>query len=268
MRIHIRHRTVYRYAEPVVHGVQYLRLTPRSSTAQSVDHWHVDAPGRVTQWTDHFGNLCHTLAVDRVADAISVVVAAFDKTFDTHGVMQVSTPNVPLVAYLNATAYTRTDAAVEAFAAGFRPAMDKRRLDGLHDLMLGVGEAVVYREGETHVHTTAAEALEDGYGVCQDQAHLFIAACKLLDIPARYVSGYLWSGGAAEAHDAGHAWAEAHVPDLGWVSFDPANSVSATDRYVRLAVGFDYAGAGPIRGIRRGGGVEAMEVAIDLQGQQ
>ena len=90
MRIHIRHRTVYRYAEPVVHGVQYLRLTPRSSTAQSVDHWHVDAPGRVTPWTDHFGNLCHTLAVDRVADAISVVVSGAVETFDTHGVMPAS----------------------------------------------------------------------------------------------------------------------------------------------------------------------------------
>jgi transglutaminase-like putative cysteine protease len=113
----------------------------------------------------------------------------------------------------------------------------------------------------TDATTTAAEALAAGHGVCQDFAHIFAAAARLLGIPARYVSGHL----ARAEHlqqDAAHAWAEALVPDLGWVAFDPANGVCADDAYVRVAIGLDYLDAAPIRGARRGGGMEQLTVAV------
>ncbi|MDJ0947896.1 MAG: transglutaminase family protein [Alphaproteobacteria bacterium] len=268
MQIRIRHQTDYHYSEPFINGIQYVRLNPRSGPSQSVESWTVRAPGTLTQWTDHFGNICHTMAFLKPEEEVSIVVSGAVETFDTKGVLPINPVGLPAEAYLNPTSYTHDDPPLRGFARHFRREIAKDRLDGLHSLMLAVPDSVEYREGETHVHTTAAEAMKDGFGVCQDHAHIFIAVCKALGVPARYISGYLWTGQGSEAHSASHAWAEALVPDLGWVSFDPANGVSATDHYVRIAVGFDYAGAGPVRGVRRGGGLESMAVAIELQGQQ
>jgi transglutaminase-like putative cysteine protease len=92
--------------------------------------------------------------------------------------------------------------------------------------------------------------------------------CRTLGIPARYVSGYLTHGFGHEAHAASHAWAEAFVDYLGWVGFDPTNGTSATEAYVRIAVGLDYAEAGPVRGVRNGGGLETMTVIVNFPNHQ
>ena len=115
--------------------------------------------------------------------------------------------------------------------------------------------------------TTAADALARGFGVCQDHAHLFIAAARLIDIPARYVSGYLWTGVDAQPFDASHAWAEAFVPELGWVGFDPANRICPTENYIRVAVGLDYSAAAPVRGLRRGPAEESLDVEVQVRRQ-
>ena len=118
----------------------------------------------------------------------------------------------------------------------------------------------------TDAHTSAAEALADGKGVCQDHAHIFISAARTLGVPARYVTGYLVLGEQSRS-DAHHAWAEAWVDGLGWVGFDVANRICPTERYVRLAVGLDAGGAAPVVGSRRGGQHEALDVAVDVQQQ-
>jgi transglutaminase-like putative cysteine protease len=134
--------------------------------------------------------------------------------------------------------------------------------------MLAIADAVSYSPGDTHVHTTGAEALEQGSGVCQDHAHIFCSVCRVLGIPARYVSGYLTHGLGHDAHAASHAWAEALVDHLGWVSFDPTNRACATEAYIRTAVGLDYAEAGPVRGVRSGGGAETMSARVNFPSQQ
>ncbi len=156
-----------------------------------------------------------------------------------------------------------------------RPLIERKNDEGaiaaLHALMWALHNAVAYEPGYTDMETTAGEALARGSGVCQDHAHLFIAGARVLGLPTRYVSGYLYcepdmnGRGAALAS---HAWAESFVDDLGWVSFDTTNSRCATDAYVRLAVAFDYAGAAPIRGVRRGGGIEEMTVRVQVVQQQ
>jgi transglutaminase-like putative cysteine protease len=120
--------------------------------------------------------------------------------------------------------------------------------------------------GATDSHTGAAEALADGKGVCQDHAHIFIAAARTLGIPARYVTGYLVMAdpGPAAAH---HAWAEAYVEALGWVGFDVANRMCPTERYVRLAAGLDAGYTAPILGSRRGGAGETLDVSVAVQQQ-
>jgi len=99
----------------------------------------------------------------------------------------------------------------------------------------------------THVATPAAQTFARGQGVCQDFAHIFVACARTLNIPARYVSGYL-KRAEGEAQAAGHAWAEGFVEGLGWVGFDATHKMSPDDAYVRVAAALDYLGAAPIRG--------------------
>ena len=120
--------------------------------------------------------------------------------------------------------------------------------------------------GATNTHTSAAEALADGKGVCQDHAHIFIAAARTLGIPARYITGYLVLS-EQDTSDAHHAWAEAWIESLGWVGFDAANRVCPTDRYVRLACGLDASYAAPVIGTRRGGSTEKLDVSVEVQQQ-
>jgi transglutaminase-like putative cysteine protease len=140
------------------------------------------------------------------------------------------------------------------------------RLDWLHRLSASVRDAVAYRLGETGVRTTAEQAVEQGGGVCQDHAHVFIAAARMADIPARYVSGYLMMDDRIE-QDATHAWAEAHVDGLGWVGFDVSNGISPDRRYVRVATGRDYRDAAPVTGVSVGGRSAGMEVQVAVEQQ-
>ena len=126
---------------------------------------------------------------------------------------------------------------------------------------------MAFELGPTDVHTPAAEAWTLKRGVCQDLTHVFIAAARTLAIPARYVSGYVFRQGSAE-QEAGHAWAEARVPGLGWVGFDPVSGMCPTDAHVRVAIGLDYLGAAPVRGSRRGGAGEALDVRLRVDTAQ
>lgn len=216
MRILVHHRTEYRYTQPLTQSVQYLRLTPRSGTSQTVNRWKIACPGAdLTEWVDHYGNVCHTLAIARPITSVLIEVLGDVRTIDTNGVIPSGTTTLPFEVFLRETAYTQPDRALAKFAQKFRPPVEKDPIAGLHQLMLGVQEAVAYEKNHTTVHTTAAETLAAGRGVCQDHAHVFIAACRQLGVPARYVSGYLGHGEGTQQTTASHAWAEALVPDLG-----------------------------------------------------
>ncbi len=122
----------------------------------------------------------------------------------------------------------------------------------------------------THSATTAADAFARKRGSAQDLAHIFIAAARSLGIPARYIGGYFRRDESEGGRDAGHAWAEAFVPELGWIAFDAANGMCATDAHVRVAVGLDQLGASPLRGTCHGGAgeVRTVKVIVDQAGQQ
>jgi transglutaminase-like putative cysteine protease len=264
MRLRITHETHYRFDEPARHSIQYLRLTPRPDPSQVLLSWTVTSEGKLTPWTDGFGNLAHVSVQDGRHEEVAVVVRGEVQTVDTAGVLPADDGLPPLM-FLRETRLTRTSEAIEAFA---RPFAEQTREEGaiaaLHGVMWALHDRIGYEPGVTDVETTASEAFDRGHGVCQDHAHLFIACCRVLERPARYVSGYVASGPGDTARVATHAWAEAFVDDLGWVSFDAANNLCATDAYVRLAVALDYEGACPIRGLRRGGGIEEMAVRVQV----
>jgi transglutaminase-like putative cysteine protease len=138
------------------------------------------------------------------------------------------------------------------------------RIELAHRLSDLIRERIEWRTGTTGPDTTAEQALAAGSGVCQDHAHAFIAAARLLGFPARYVSGYLMLNHRV-AQDASHAWAEAHVEGVGWIGFDISNGHSPDERYVRVATGLDYTEAAPVKGMRIGGEGESLTVRLQVQ---
>lgn len=262
MRINIHHQTTYHYEHPVRFSAQYLRLTPLVNPSQRVFTWSIDAEGRLAAWTDGYGNPCHTLVCDDVIENIHIVARGTVDTNDTSGVL-IDRGTLPTNVFLRQTSLTAPDAAVMEFAEKFRPAAENNRLEAMHALADALAERIEYQEGETHVHSAASDVLRDSAGVCQDMAHLFISCARHLGVPTRYVSGYLYTGEDDKTHVASHAWAAAWIDDLGWVSFDIANTTCGTESHVGLAVGLDYAAAAPLRGVRHGGSEEElMEVQV------
>lgn len=259
MHIKVHHRTTYSYETPAAGVVQALRLTPDDHDGQHITDWRidVDVDGAYRESRDAFGNCVTMFYAERPAGALTVTVTGLAMTSDTGGVIRAREP-LPAGVFLRHTPLTAPELPLAALAARFR---GMPPLDALHSLCAAIYGELRFDVDATNTATTGAAALAAGHGVCQDFAHIFVAAARLLGLPARYVSGHL----ARAEHmqqDAAHAWAEALVPDLGWVAFDPANGVCATDAYVRVAVGLDYLDAAPIRGARRGGGLEQLSVAV------
>jgi transglutaminase-like putative cysteine protease len=128
--------------------------------------------------------------------------------------------------------------------------------------MRTVAGELVYEQGATSVQTSAAEVLALGRGVCQDFAHVLIAACRVEGIPARYVSGYLFDDALASGQGATHAWVDAWDDERGWISLDPTHSREVGEDYVRIAHGRDYADVPPTRGVFKGMAEETLEVRV------
>ena len=272
MRIRISHLTSYVYGTPATSVIQMLRLTPRNHDGQYVARWRIDVSidCRLDQHEDAFGNLTHTFSTDGLFSELAVMVEGEVETRDTQGIVRGTVERFPPSLYLRATALTTPDADICAFAAASRDAEDGNVLNLLHHMLERLHDDMVYDTDPTQVATTAAQAFALKRGVCQDLTHIFIAAARSLAIPARYVGGYFRRDDGVDEQGAGHAWAEAFVPELGWVAFDPANGLCATDAHVRVAVGLDYLGAAPLRGTRYGGGGEVMsvKVRVDQASQQ
>ncbi len=245
-----------------------LRLTPRTYDGLSVLRWQVrgERNRALPAFTDGLGNVVHTNAINRPHDSALIAVSGEVETSATGGLVRDTREPLPPGYFLRATALTEPAPTIAAFAA--ESARGGSAMDRLGALMAAIHARVTYRAGTTDTRTSAAEALALGTGVCQDHAHLFVAACRSLGIPARYVGGYFWAGGEGGSEQASHAWGEAFVADLGWVGFDPANATLPDERHIRIGVGLDYWSAAPVRGIRKGDAVETLTVTVDVAGSE
>lgn len=264
MRIRISHLTSYRYETPASGVIQILRMTPRNHDGQHVVRWRIDvsADCRLDQHEDAFGNITHAFTADGPLEAVDVQVEGEVETRDTEGLVHGTIERFPSSLYLRETALTQPDERIVDLAHATRDATGGDVLRLLHVLLERLHGGMTYDPDPTHTATSAAEAFRLGRGVCQDLAHIFIAAARSVDVPARYVGGYFHRADGVSEQEAGHAWAEAYVPSLGWIAFDPANGICATDAHVRTAVGLDYLGASPLRGTRYGGAGEALTVQV------
>ena len=274
MLLTISHETLYRFDQPVRSGLQELRLTPVSSSCQRVVSWETEIDGGVREaaFKDQHGNRVELISLTPGRSEIRIHSRGQVDTTDTGGVTAVHDGFTPLWLFRRHTALTRPGPGVGDLAR--RVGSDEDGPDGdgsdevarMHDLARRIGERVTYTVGTTHAGSTAEEVLAAGHGVCQDHAHLFISAARVLGFPARYVSGYLMMDDRVD-QDASHGWAEVWLDGLGWVGFDVSNGICPDDRYVRVATGLDYREAAPVSGVREGDGGEHLSVAVQVQQQ-
>jgi len=241
MKLTITQRMDYAYDSPVRSSTQYLRLSPRDTARQKVLRWKLETPGGQAMRTqDGYGNVLHVLTIDKPVSEISIdaggtveTATSLDEPSDFTG-----TPLSPLL-FLRPTALTRADAKIDALVEPLK------------------------RQGVTRPGLRAlAAAIHQQGGTAEDITHGFIACCRRIRVPARYVSGYYYSSGLANA--ALHAWVEAWVEER-WRSFDIAHNTPIGAAHVKIAVGADYLDACPIRGVRTGGGTETLVAQAHLQ---
>jgi transglutaminase-like putative cysteine protease len=264
MRLIIKHNTHYQYDKAPKHLIQLLRLSPRLDAHQRVIEWRVTAPGKQTRLIDAFGNISHTHVLNTPQTDLYLLV---EGVIDLHplvgGVLgqEDSTQSLPTIAYMVPTDLTASFPAIDTLAKSTLPHGLKTGADVL-TLAATICSKIQYVTGNTDVTSTAKQAFELASGVCQDHAHVMIAACRSLGVSARYVSGYVDPGNSREA--ASHAWVDVWLGDR-WVSVDVTNSIFASDSHCRLAIGRDYLDACPVRGMREGGLTEKLEVSVSVQ---
>jgi transglutaminase-like putative cysteine protease len=273
----IRHVTRFTYDTAIAESVMEARMQPRSEGAQRCIHFGFSTfpASRVMMYQDHDGNMVHhfnipgrhasmTLTADALVectplpelpDALGPLAwSSLDSLTASGEFWETLAPST----FVLETALLRDLRDELSLERGDDPLVTLRALTGEMFLRFE------YSPSSTRVDSPIDEALASRRGVCQDFAHIFIGLVRPLGIPCRYVSGYLFhSGGADRSTDgATHAWAEAFIPDHGWIGFDPTNNLLATDRHIRVAVGRDYADVPPTRGVYKGLSAVRSELAV------
>lgn len=248
MDLHVRHRSEYSYEPEALRVSLRVKLFPSRFDGQYIRSWNVSVNGEQVQpiYMSGYGD---DVALWQSTDAASSVVVLAEGVVETenrNGVVANLPRRPPKGVFLRSTPLTAISDEIRELAES---AVDEKNLLATcHAVCEAVHEAVSYRPNATSAETTAAEAMAGGAGVCQDHAHVMIAACRSIEIPARYVTGYLNAAGDEEDTLETHAWAEVFIDGLGWVGFDASNAVCPTDHYIRLACGLDADDATPIKG--------------------
>lgn len=280
MNYAIRHVTKFRYSAPITESVMEVRMQPRRDETQHCLSFELSTnpTARITASRDYLGNIVHHFDVLRPHAELTITAQTL-----------VNTGAAPKASALGPQAWDELDQLVAEgdyvemlipshFA---RPTMLLRDLAGelevrrrddplrlLRELTAGLHRSLTYTPYSTQVDSPIDVALSQRRGVCQDYAHIMIALVRELEIPCRYVSGYLYhrrDDATDRAPEATHAWIEALLPGLGWVGFDPTNNVPVAERHIRVAVGRDYADVPPTRGIFKGQADTELGVAVEVR---
>lgn len=282
MRLDIRYVTRFRYAAAVSESQNELRACPATDHRQALVHYHVttDPASRVASYHDYWGTRVDTFGLRAPHRSLEVVAEA---TVETQVPVRPMHP-VPRAALeaerfrddrlelLEPSAHVRWDAGVRALA---RSASEEAG-DDVVALAQAVHDRVAvldYRSGSTRIGIELEDVLAAGAGVCQDFAHLGIAALRELGVPARYVSGYLFAADDATGSEPGtdqvrvetHAWLEAAIPGWGWFALDPTNQQHVGERHVTIGRGRDYDDVAPFRGVFAGEQAHELEVEVSMR---
>lgn len=268
-RFHVEHRTRFIYSAPITETVMELRLTPLDGVGQRLLDFSLEVVPKVKLGTyrDGYGNTVHHFNLLRGHRRLSVTSRSLVEVDGAPGTHSPTPEDDGLVwDFLRFRAPVTDEPGVRALAARHRPAdlsSGAAVAEALDGLTLAISRELAYDPAVTNVYSGVAEVLSLRAGVCQDFAHVFIAAARAVGIPARYVSGYIHVPGPdGVTEGASHAWAEARVPGAGWVGFDATHPVRVGENHVRVAVGRDYRDAAPTRGVYVGTATGSMTVNV------
>lgn len=291
MLLHVRHETLYHYTPAVENAQHAVHLRPNTGVSQTVlQHaLHISPqPVQQREGLDVYGNSKLFFSLQTPHDALEVIA---DSVVQTHA-RPASTTELAWervreafryragADYSSAWEFAFASPYVprhEAFADFAKPSFTTGRplLEAAHELMSRIYSTMTYDGESTDVDTPALEALQQGKGVCQDFAHIMVACCRAMGLPARYVSGYMLTQPTPGQPrligcDASHAWASVYCPDSSheaagqWFDFDPTNNRAPAEDYVTLATGRDFLDVSPLRGVIRGGAQHTLDVAVTV----
>lgn len=282
MKLEITHLTRYHYGTSAMESVNEIRLTPSTNHRQSCYQHTITVEPSVSlfSYDDFFGNRVHSFSLSDPHQELMIqsksIVVTDELEPERKQILSLEEQLAELyndrfinrhAEYLMESNYTYIDPELAKPYAGGEPK------ESIEKQLKLISEAIFtnfeYDPYATHVKTTIAEILNIRRGVCQDFAHLMIALCKNIQVPARYVSGYHYvgdlQGGHADYEQASHAWVEAFVPGIGWVGYDPTNNGDINWRYVKLCHGRDYDDIVPVKGIYRGSDQQRLEVVVNVK---
>ena len=266
MRLQIAHEVTFHFDTPAFYAVQILRMMPRGSSQQFINDWRiaVSADCRLSPVEDPFGNWTHTFSVDGPLERLTITASGEVMTEETNGVIRGTPERLPLAIYLRETPYTTADAELAAKAADILAASGSEPIAALHALMGWINATIEAAPETLPPAASPAKVLAAAEGTSTDCSHVFVAAARSVGIPARYVSGYLYSPEPGAVANGVHAWAEAYLGgQLGWVGFDPSLNLCPTDSHVRVATALDVINASPIRATNNGiGETRACKVTV------
>jgi transglutaminase-like putative cysteine protease len=277
VKLDVVHKTRYSYAAPVRDSFNELRVRPQTNAHQECERFllRVLPAVRLRHYLDLHSNHVNFFELAEPHQSLEIECRSQVRT---SALELPAGPAFPLeraaecARMQDCHEYLQPSRYVDQSPEAWRLALDAT--SGVSDLWLAaravmdlVHAQFSYSPGATTVHTRASEALAERRGVCQDFAHVMIAMCRALSIPALYVSGYLYNGPKQllRGAQASHAWCEVYVPGFGWRGLDPTNGQPADDRYVKVATGRDYADVAPVRGRYRGTAEQRMQVEVDVQ---
>jgi len=268
MRLHIEHETIFNYTQPVREAIGEARLRPRDDAGQRLLGFRLalDPHAPVDPVGDRFGNTIHCYSV--LPPHRRLIVTATSEVETSADALIAAPALTPLEqhSFTATSPYVPFTDDLLAFARAVTPADADDAEATARALAGAIYASCDYEPGSTDISTTADAVLAGRRGVCQDFAHLLIALCRGLGLPARYVSGYLSdSDKPADAILASHAWTEVFLDGRGWLGLDPTHNRATGPLYTRVAIGRDYADAAPVRGIYQGDAQEMLEVRVRMR---
>lgn len=276
MKLHVLHRSRFKYGANVHESFNEARLQPVTAGAQVCHSFlmKVLPASRLSHYLDFHLNFVHLFEVNQPHTELTVEANSVVTTGDQPALPPDATAaplaRLPECARLERCYdFLQSSTYVEVSVELWRLALDATQgqsdvWQASHAIMGHINREFRYQPAVTHAHTHMREVLETRAGVCQDFAHVMIGLCRALKIPARYVSGYLYNGPAEhlKGAQASHAWVEVYVLGHGWCGLDPTNNRAADGHYVKVATGRDFADVSPLKGTYRGTARRELTVEV------
>jgi len=282
-RLRLRHGNFYSYDRPVERSAHRLHLCPANDWKQRVLDYKLtitpDVP--VVEFEDPFGNWSSRFEITEAYTELSIVAESIVELSDVDPFAFTKLPSRPtlpiawmpwertmLTPYLAPIELPETQLVeILEYAWTFVNRNNSDLMETLFDINLTLFRDYKYVPGTTNLETTPYDVFVNKQGVCQDLANLFICMARLLNVPARYVCGYVYTGNTGEARaqsDASHAWVQLFVPNVGWKGFDPTNGVLPHTDHVRVAVGRHYRDTAPTSGTLYSMAAEQLRLDVEV----